>query len=95
MRIFWWGPIRGVFFWLLTVGTVVSADFWLPWLDLGLIWETVRSAVSDAGSERGAAAVAAISEPGFATSLAWALVALGAGFLVSFLFMHALLVHLE
>lgn len=93
-RVIWSGWFRIICFWTLVVGVPAAADFYFDFLDFPGIGSTVWSAVTTAGLAESAKAIQALSEPGFALTLAADLAAVGGGFLVAYLVMHLALVRL-
>jgi len=93
-RVTWSGWFRTIFFWAIVVGVPAAADFQFDFLDFAVVGSTIWHAVATVGSAESAAAIQALSKPRFASSLAAALGAVGAGFLVAYLIMHLVLVRL-
>lgn len=77
------------------IGVPAVADLQFEFLNFPLVGNTIWSAITTAGSAKGAAAIAALSEPTFALALAADLGAVGAGFLMAYLVMHLALVKLS
>ncbi len=93
-RLLWSGWFRFICFWTLAIGVPFAADLQLGFLDFALIGDTAWNAVMAGNSPEGATAIAALSEPGFAVSLAAGLGILGVGLLVAYVVMHLALLRL-
>lgn len=93
-RVLWSGWFRFICFWALAIGVPVAADLQFEFLDFALIGDTAWRAIMAGGSAEGSPAIAALSEPGFAVSLAVGLGLVGAGLLAAYLVMHLFMLRL-
>ena len=84
-RLIWNGWFRAICFWALVVGVPAAADYYFESLDFTSAGSVVWNAVAMAGTVEGDVALKELSGPHFALSLAAALGATGAGFLVAYL----------
>jgi hypothetical protein len=93
-RVIWSAWFRVICFWAIVIGVPAAADLQFDFLNFPLVGTTIWYAIVTVGSVDSAAAIEALSEPGFALTLAADLGAVGAGFLAAYLIMHLVLVRL-